>query len=186
MYKMVHMGRVRVLNVLAEAALIVFSILLALYTNHWREERVAHQRLETALAEIRQSQEKIDRRMAEIDVFHSRFDGALSELKRDRKRPDAPPIDHTLRRMVFLLSLVSGASMLIGIIANALRLDPIRGLIYAAVANGLVAPVVMFFILRISGRMRHFPTHPALSALGWLVTGLMVISGIAAIATLVV
>lgn len=53
MYKMINMGRVRVLNVLAEAALIVFSILLALYTNHWREEYAAHQRLEIALAEIR-------------------------------------------------------------------------------------------------------------------------------------
>jgi hypothetical protein len=53
MYKMVHMGRLRVLNVMAEAALIVFSILLALYTNHWREERIAHQRMLTALAEIR-------------------------------------------------------------------------------------------------------------------------------------
>ena len=73
--------------------------------------------LTAALAELRRTQEGLDRRMAEIDVFHSRFDGALSELKRDRKRPDAPPIDHTLRRMVFLLSLVSGTSLLIGIVS---------------------------------------------------------------------
>jgi len=53
MYKMVHMGKVRVLNVLAEAALIVFSILLALYTNHWREQRAARQRVDRDLAAIR-------------------------------------------------------------------------------------------------------------------------------------
>ncbi len=53
MYKMVNMGRVRLLNVLAEAALIVFSILLALYTNRWREDRAARQRVERDLASIR-------------------------------------------------------------------------------------------------------------------------------------
>jgi hypothetical protein len=53
MYKMVHLGRVRLLNLLAEAALIVFSILLALYTNHWREARAEQQRVDAVLAEIR-------------------------------------------------------------------------------------------------------------------------------------
>ena len=53
MYKMVHMGKIRLLNVIAEAALIVFSILLALYTNHWREERTARQRVDRDLADIR-------------------------------------------------------------------------------------------------------------------------------------
>jgi len=53
MYKMVHMGKIRLLNVVAEAALIVFSILLALYTNHWREERASRQRVERDLAAIR-------------------------------------------------------------------------------------------------------------------------------------
>ncbi len=53
MYKMINMGKVRLLNVLAEAALIVFSILLALYTNHWREERAARQRVDRDLAAIR-------------------------------------------------------------------------------------------------------------------------------------
>lgn len=50
MHKMVYMGKVRLLNVLAEAALIVFSILFALYTNHWREERAARQRAGRDLA----------------------------------------------------------------------------------------------------------------------------------------
>ena len=53
MYKMINMGKVRLLNVLAEAALIVFSILLALYTNHWREEHSARRRVDRDLAAIR-------------------------------------------------------------------------------------------------------------------------------------
>ena len=53
MYKMINMGKIRLLNVVAEAALIVFSILLALYTNHWREERASRQRVDRDLAAIR-------------------------------------------------------------------------------------------------------------------------------------
>ncbi|HEV7164686.1 MAG TPA: hypothetical protein VGO35_04755 [Gammaproteobacteria bacterium] len=53
MYKMINMGKVRLLNVLAEAALIIFSILLALYTNNWRQERAAHQRVDRDLAAVR-------------------------------------------------------------------------------------------------------------------------------------
>src|SRR5690242_118192 len=53
MYKMINMGKIRLLNVLAEAALIVFSILLALYTNRWREDHAAHQRVARDLAAIR-------------------------------------------------------------------------------------------------------------------------------------
>jgi len=52
MYKMINMGRVRLLNVLAEAALIVFSILLALYTNRWREEHAARRRVARDLAAV--------------------------------------------------------------------------------------------------------------------------------------
>ncbi len=52
MYKMINMGKVRLLNVVAEAALIVFSILLALYTNRWREDRAAHQRVDRDLTAI--------------------------------------------------------------------------------------------------------------------------------------
>jgi len=53
MYKMINMGKIRLLNVVAEAALIIFSILLALYTNHWREARAAQQRVERDLTAVR-------------------------------------------------------------------------------------------------------------------------------------
>ena len=70
MYKMVHLGRVRLLNVLAEAALIVFSILLALTTNHWREERAAQQRVDAVLAEIRTELEQNRAILAAVIPYH--------------------------------------------------------------------------------------------------------------------
>ena len=76
-------------------------------------------------------------------------------------------------------------SMLIGMCANIIHIDPIKSLIYAAVANGLVAPIVLFFIIRISSRLRHHKTHPLLSLLGWGILGLMTCSGIAALLSLV-
>lgn len=75
-------------------------------------------------------------------------------------------------------------SMVIAVIANVAGLDPIKGLIYSAVANGLVAPVLLFFIVRLSSSMRHHGNHPFITFLGWCITVLMAVSGIAAIATL--
>ncbi|HEV7121688.1 MAG TPA: divalent metal cation transporter [Candidatus Paceibacterota bacterium] len=78
-------------------------------------------------------------------------------------------------------------SMLVGIIANFAHLDPIKGLIYSAVANGLVAPIVLFYIVRMSANkkiMHGQKNHPLITAFGWLTTVLMVASGIAAVASL--
>ena len=78
-------------------------------------------------------------------------------------------------------------SIVIAIIANYIHLDPIKGLIYSAVANGLVAPVVLFFIMRISTDKKVMgadKNHPFISACGWLTTVLMAIVGIAAIVTM--
>ncbi len=72
-------------------------------------------------------------------------------------------------------------SMIVAVIANVLGLDPIRGLIYSAVANGLVAPFVLFYIVRISSRVPHHKNHPLVTAAGWLITGVMAIAGLAAI-----
>jgi hypothetical protein len=85
MYKMVHMGRVRVLNVLAEATLIVFSILLALYTNHWREERAVHQRLQTALAEIRVELQQNQAILQNVLPYHQ---AEMERIGRYLDRPD--------------------------------------------------------------------------------------------------
>lgn len=75
-------------------------------------------------------------------------------------------------------------SMIVAVLANVFGLDPIKGLIYAAVANGLVAPIVLFFIIRLSSRMKRYGNHPFITLLGWFVTVLMSVSGIAAIISL--
>lgn len=75
-------------------------------------------------------------------------------------------------------------SMVVAVIANAMHLDPIKGLIYSAVANGIVAPFVLFFIVRISSRMKHHKNHALITGLGWAITALMAFSGIAAILSL--
>ncbi len=78
-------------------------------------------------------------------------------------------------------------SMLLGIIANFLHLDPIKGLIYAAVANGIIAPFILFFVVRLSSNSRlmgEYANRPLVSSMGWITVGVMAISGIAAVATL--
>lgn len=78
-------------------------------------------------------------------------------------------------------------SMLLGIIANFVNLDPIRGLIYAAVANGIIAPFVLFFVVRLSSNrhlMGDYANQAFVAGMGWVTIGVMAISGIAAILTL--
>jgi len=79
-------------------------------------------------------------------------------------------------------------AMAVGIAANFIHLDPIKGLIYAAVANGVIAPIVLFFVVRLSGDkhlMGEYANRPLVSGLGWLTIGIMAASGIAAIISLV-
>lgn len=78
-------------------------------------------------------------------------------------------------------------SMLLGLLLNFTSLDPIKALIYAAVFNGLVAPIVLVFIVHISGNKKIMGKRvngPVTATLGWLATGIMVIIGLATIAAL--
>lgn len=78
-------------------------------------------------------------------------------------------------------------SMGIGLSVNFLGIDPIKMLIYSAVGNGLVAPVILFLIVQMTSNKRVVKervNHPVITAFGWLTTGLMVISGIATIISL--
>jgi len=75
-------------------------------------------------------------------------------------------------------------SMLIGLGMNFLGIDPIKALIYAAVANGLAAPVILFLIVRISSNkkvMGHWASKKPAKVIGWTATIMMTVSGIAAI-----
>jgi NRAMP (natural resistance-associated macrophage protein)-like metal ion transporter len=75
-------------------------------------------------------------------------------------------------------------AMLIGLGLNFVGLDPIKALIYSAVANGVVAPIILFLIVRISSNKKIMGDHvnkPSTTAIGWLVTGIMAVAGAAAL-----
>lgn len=76
-------------------------------------------------------------------------------------------------------------SMLIGLAVNFIGLDPIKVLIYSAVLNGIIAPVILFLIVQISSNkqlMGRYVNNRIVTILGWLTTGLM---GLTAVATLI-
>lgn len=78
-------------------------------------------------------------------------------------------------------------AMIVGIGLNFIGLDPIKALIYSAVANGLVAPIILFFIVRLSSNRQVMGKHANnrfITGLGWLITAVMTIAGIAVIASL--
>lgn len=75
-------------------------------------------------------------------------------------------------------------SMLVGLGLNFVGIDPIKALIYSAVFNGIVAPVVLVLIVLISSNkkiMGKWVNKPSTAWLGWAITSLMVVAGGAAI-----
>lgn len=75
-------------------------------------------------------------------------------------------------------------SIIFGMLLNFIGLDPIKALIYSAVANGLVAPVMLVIIVIISSSkkvMGEKVNGPVTKAVGWITTALMVVAGIATI-----
>ena len=78
--------------------------------------------------------------------------------------------------------------MLIGLAINFLNIDPIKALIYSAVANGVISPVILVLIVLISRNkkiMGEKSNHGLITFFGWMATLLMLVSGIAAIISLV-
>lgn len=75
-------------------------------------------------------------------------------------------------------------AMLVGLGMNFIGMNPIKALIYSAVANGIVAPIILVFIVSLSSDkkiMGEWVNRPFTTWLGWAITGLMALSGIAAI-----
>ena len=75
-------------------------------------------------------------------------------------------------------------STLVGVGLNFVGINPIKALLYSAVANALVAPVVLVLIVLLSSNrkvMGDRVNHSVITALGWLVVVAMVLAGIAAI-----
>jgi Mn2+/Fe2+ NRAMP family transporter len=78
-------------------------------------------------------------------------------------------------------------SMLVGLALNFIGLDPIKALIYSAVANALVAPLVLLLIVLISSNkkiMGEWRNGPLTLTVGWLVVGIMTLVAVAAVVAL--
>ncbi len=72
-------------------------------------------------------------------------------------------------------------SMMIGFAINFLGIDPIKALIYSAVVNGLIAPLILALIVLIGSNrkiMGNRTNNPFTTALGWFVTIAMAITGV--------
>ena len=80
-------------------------------------------------------------------------------------------------------------AMVVGVAANLVHIDPIKALIYAAVVNGIIAPVVLYFVIRLSSDTRlmgDYANGPWAATFGWFITILMALAGIAAIASFMI
>jgi Mn2+/Fe2+ NRAMP family transporter len=75
-------------------------------------------------------------------------------------------------------------SMLIGLGLNFIGLNPIKALIYAAIGNGIVAPIILVLILLLARKkhiMGEWVNGKWSASFGWILAVLMAISGLAAI-----
>ena len=71
-------------------------------------------------------------------------------------------------------------SMIIGLLLNFVHIDPIKALIYSAVANGIIAPVILIMIVLISSDkkiMGERANGKLNKLIGWIITSLMVVAG---------
>ena len=78
-------------------------------------------------------------------------------------------------------------SMLVGLMINFLGINPIKALIYSAVANGIVAPIILVLIMLIARNkktMGQWKNGRISGFIGWILVVLMAVSGLAAIYSL--
>lgn len=79
-------------------------------------------------------------------------------------------------------------SMLVGLGINFMGIDPIKALIYAAIFNAIIAPVILLFIVLISSNrkfMGKWVNGPFTKFIGWFVFGIMSLAAVAAIWALI-
>jgi NRAMP (natural resistance-associated macrophage protein)-like metal ion transporter len=80
-------------------------------------------------------------------------------------------------------------AMFLGIGLNFIGIDPIKALIYSAVLNGIISPVILFFIVKISSRedvMGEFKNKKFGKLLGWIITGFLFVISVATLILLFV
>jgi len=79
-------------------------------------------------------------------------------------------------------------AMVVGFFLNFIGIDPIKALIYSAVANGLVAPIILFLIVQMSCNKKIMGTWKSnlpTALLGWMITAVMALVGATTIVALV-
>ena len=75
-------------------------------------------------------------------------------------------------------------AMILGIILNFVGIDPIKALIYSAVLNGIISPIMLFFIVHLSGDesiMGNFKNKILSNTIGWLTFVLLSLVGVGAL-----
>ncbi len=78
-------------------------------------------------------------------------------------------------------------SMLVGLGINFLGIDPIKALIYSAFLNGLIAPIILALIVIMSSKhhiMGRWTNKRSTTWLGWSITAVMAVVGIAGVISL--
>lgn len=78
-------------------------------------------------------------------------------------------------------------SMFVGLAINFVGLDPIKALLYSAVVNGMVAPIILLLIVLISSNakiMGKWKNRKSTNMLGWTVVIVMILAGIGTIFSL--
>ncbi|MBI4272749.1 divalent metal cation transporter [Candidatus Uhrbacteria bacterium] len=78
-------------------------------------------------------------------------------------------------------------AMIIGLLLNFVGIDPIKALLYSAVVNGIIAPLVLVLIILISRDkkiMGAWQSGLVTQACAWIITILMGVAGLATIAAL--
>ena len=79
-------------------------------------------------------------------------------------------------------------SVILGFIMNYFNADPVKILIFAAVINGLIAPILIAFITLVSNNktiMGQFKNSPARNVVGWIIVILMGAVGLTMVLSLV-
>jgi Mn2+/Fe2+ NRAMP family transporter len=78
-------------------------------------------------------------------------------------------------------------SMILGLAMEFTKINPIKALLYSAVGNALIAPVVLVFIVLISSNKEIMgnQTNSALTKwVGWFITGIMLVAALATVISL--
>ena len=82
---------------------------------------------------------------------------------------------------------VISLAMVLGIIFNFVGFDPIKALIYSAVLNGIISPVMIFFIVHLSGNekiMGDFKNKKNTNIFGWVTFVLISLVSLGAIVSI--